>query len=73
MALERTVRVVGDDRVEVPEQEQPRLAAAAQAADEVAGVAGRGAVHALDLRLGRQEGGGERHALLRALEVAGRR
>jgi hypothetical protein len=67
------VRVVGDDRVEVPDHEHAGPAAPAQAADQVRGVAGRGALHALDLRLGRHEGDGQRGALLRTIHVAGRR
>ena len=57
VAAQRTVRVVRDHRVEVPEQEHPGVAGPAQPPEEVAGVAGRGALQALDLGLGGQEGG----------------
>jgi hypothetical protein len=73
VAGERPVGVVGDDRVEVAEQQQAALAAAAQVSEQVGRVAGRGAVDPLGLRLGWQEGDAESDRLLRARNVARRR
>ena len=73
VARQRPVRLVGDDGVEVADQQQPALAAAAQVAEQVGRVAGRRALDPLGLRLGRQEGDAERDRLLGAGDVAGRR
>ena len=70
---ERPVRVVVDDRVEVPQQHEPPLPAAAQGPHEVAGMVGSRALEPLHLGLGRQEGSRQRHALLGSLDVARRR
>jgi hypothetical protein len=71
--VERVVRGVRDDGVDVPEQQQAPAARARHAQHEVLGVAGRGAGEALHPRGGRRERGRERDALLRAVHVARRR
>ena len=64
LALERAVLAVGHDRVEMAEQQQPRLALPAQPPDQVRGVPLGGAGRALDLGLRRQKGGTERNRLV---------
>jgi hypothetical protein len=67
------VRIVMDHRVEVSQEQQTALAAAAEPADQVEGMGRRRALHPLDLGLGWQKCRRQRHAFLRALDVAGRR
>ena len=73
VALERLVMGVPDDRVDVPEQQDPARAAPAQRREQVGGMRGRRALRALDLGLGREQRGADGRALLRAVHVARRR
>ena len=69
----RPVRSVMDDGVEMAEEEQPARPGPGQPADEVGRMVRRGALDPLDRRLGGHERGCERHALLGAVYVTGRR
>jgi hypothetical protein len=73
VALQRVVGEMSHHRVEVAEQQHAQDSGPLEASDEVLGVTGRGALDALDVRLGRQKGHAERDRLLRARDVAGRR
>ena len=64
VARQRAVLVVGDDGVEVAEQQQPARARAGQPDEQVGGVIGRGALDALDRRLVGRERGRDRDGLL---------
>ena len=70
VALERAMRRVRDDRVEVAEQQDPPRARARDPREHVLGVAGRGAGQALERDGVGQQRGADGSALLRAALVA---
>jgi hypothetical protein len=72
-ALERAVRLVRDDRVEVAEQQELSLARPSQAQQKIGRVARGGAWDPLRLRLRGCKRGAQRDGLLGARDVAGRR
>ena len=73
VAPQRLVVRVRDDRVDVPEQQDPARAAPAQRREQVGRVRGARARRPLDLGLGRQQRRAHRRALLGAVHVARRR
>ena len=72
-ARERLVLGVGDDGVVVADEQHLARAGALQADDEILGVAGARARHALERRIVGRERGAQRRALVRAVHVTGRR
>jgi hypothetical protein len=73
VAVQRAVLGVRDDRVHVSQQHEPPRAGAGQPQDDVPRVVGRGALHALDLRLVGGERHRDGHRLLGPVDVARRR